>query len=84
MAVPEITAALPAIAQAFYSRSIKMSKQHSPLLCFPLRKALTAGDTAAVRFTKAHANDATQTLRDIHTSTQATAQNVRPSSSTWP
>lgn len=78
IAAPEITAALPAIDQTFYSHSIKMSKRYSPLLRFPLRKGLAAGDTTAVTFTKARGNDATQTLGGIHTSTQVTAQNDSP------
>ena len=74
--MPEIAAALPAVDQTFYSHSIKMSKQHSPLLRFPLPKGLAAGDATAI--TKAHASDATQTLRDICPTTQVTAQNDSP------
>lgn len=76
--MPEVTAALPATDQTFYSHSINVSKQHSPLLHFPLRTGLSAGDTAAVVFTKARARDAAQTLGDVHTTTQVAAQNDSP------
>lgn len=55
-----------------------MSKQHFLLLRFPLCKGLAAGDTVTVTFTKAHANSATQTLGDAHTTAQVTAQNDSP------
>lgn len=70
MPLLEIITALPTTDQTFYSHPIKC--QHSSPLHFLLQRGLTAGDTATVTFTKVSANNAAQTLGDMHTTTQLT------------